>query len=82
MATVPAQVGRTDLYFDMETWKNETVNLYDPDDNSLNIKAHIGAVEITAIDTTAGTVTGRIAASNGEGDEVNGNFTVKIAPAE
>lgn len=82
MATVPAKVGRTDLYFDKKTWENKTVTLYDPTDNSLNILAHIGAVEITAIDTTAGTLTGRIAASNGEGDEVNGNFTVRIAPAD
>lgn len=80
MATVPAAVGRTDLYWDTSTGENETVTLYDPDDNSYNIIATIGAVEITAIDTAAGTVTGRIAADGGGGDEVNGNFVVRLRP--
>ena len=82
MATVPAEIGRTDLFIDLTAGESKTVTLFDPDDNSLNIIAHIGAVEITEIDTAAGTLSGRIAASNGDGDEVNGNFTVPIAPAD
>ncbi len=82
MTSVPAKVGRTDLIFDLKTGESKTVTLYDPDDDSLNIIAHIGAVEITAIDTEAGPLTGRMAATNDEGDEVNGNFTVPIAPAD
>jgi len=41
-----------------------------------------GAVEITSIDTVAGTVTGRMAAVYDEDNWVNGNFTVPLAPAD
>jgi len=81
-ATVPAAVGVTELFFNMTTWENKTVNLYDLQDESLNILVHIGAVEILEINETEGTVSGRISASNGQGDSVNGNFTVPIAPAD
>jgi hypothetical protein len=78
MTTVPAKIGRTDLSFSFDGSDNHTVTLYDPDAGSLNIIATIGAVEITAIDTAAKTVTGRIAAKDEEGNEVNGNFTATL----
>jgi hypothetical protein len=79
MATVSATTGRTDLFFNLETGANKTVIFFDSI-GSYNIHAHVGSVEISSIDLVAGTVTGHIAASDEDGNEVNGRFTVPIAP--
>lgn len=83
MTTVPAAVGTYELSF---TWSDDdrTVTLFDPDegDVGLNIIVGIGAVEITEIDLDEGTLTGRMVATDGDGNEINGNFTLPIAPAD
>jgi hypothetical protein len=43
MATVPATVGRTDLYWDLNTGENETVTLYDPDNGTTSISSRRSA---------------------------------------
>jgi hypothetical protein len=83
MVTVPGEVNTTEFYWDMDTGESQTATLVDWNESPvLNIIVTSGAVEITEIDLADGTLTGRMVATDGEGNEVNGNFTLPIAPAD
>lgn len=79
--TVPARVGTTKLVASGGE-ENRWVLLIDRGDPEglKTIPAYTGSVEITSIDKEKGTLSGRMSASGGEGNEVNGTFTIPIAP--
>ena len=68
----PAEVGLYELSLDLQNFEGQTVTLFNPD-NTLNIIASTGAVEILTITSTQ--VTGRIDARVDGDNTINGNFT-------
>lgn len=72
--TVPMEVGLYDLNSTQQS-EVQLVNMYDPEGFN-NFVASKGAIEITAIDTSVGTVEGKIDASALDDNSVNGNFIV------
>ncbi|HOX31565.1 MAG TPA: hypothetical protein PLB91_04500 [Spirochaetales bacterium] len=85
--SVPQAVGTYDLYFDLYDWsseENQTVTLYDPIDDSLNILCDLGSIRIDSIDTVSGIIQGAIAArpSDDGSDWVNGTFAIEIEPID
>lgn len=75
--SIPRAVGLYELSFNLDSFDGRTVTLYNPD-NSLNIIATEGAVEILSISDTQ--VTGRMDVRFDEENAVNGNFTVELCP--
>lgn len=71
--SIPSEVGVTNLNLDFTS--GQTITLFNPA-TTLNIIAAEGAIEILTITETQ--VTGRIDARAGDGDQVNGNFTLTI----
>ena len=74
MFNVPAQVGKTSLFWNLSTGENETLTLYDPDAGSYNHIVTEGSIEILTLTDTE--ITGRIWANGDTENTVNGNFTV------
>ena len=74
--SIPNTVGLYELSFSFDDAENgRTVTMFNPA-KTLNIIATEGAVEILSISDTE--VSGRLDIDAGEGNEVNGNFTVTI----
>jgi hypothetical protein len=74
---VPNAVGLYKLNFDLSSFDGQTVTLFD-DEETLNVIATEGAIEILSITETE--VTGRIDARADGNNHVNGNFTVSFCP--
>ncbi|MEP1097104.1 MAG: hypothetical protein ABJG78_18465 [Cyclobacteriaceae bacterium] len=74
--SIPNAVGVYELSFSLDNLEDgRTVTMFNPA-KTLNILATEGAVEILSISDTE--VTGRIDARAGDGDAINGNFTLTI----
>ncbi|HCM25436.1 MAG: hypothetical protein A2Z99_18210 [Treponema sp. GWB1_62_6] len=84
MITVPAVVGKYDLFWNLSTGDMQSVTLYDPaadGGEGMNYILLKGAVEILEIDTANGILRGRLAATNDDEVTINGNFEIPIEPA-
>ena len=71
--SIPKEVGLYKLKFNLSTFTGQTATLYDPDE-SLNVIATEGAIEILTISETE--ITGRMDARADNRNFVNGDFSV------